>query len=206
MAKRFSDLPAIVQGAIIAAFAVVLAGVVFYLYVLPLSETRTKLAAEVKRLHEENLKNQAVERERTELLNRIASLEMQLANLRLLVPEEPATDQFVRMVHDTAVGTKIHVRSFVAQPLADRDFYVEMPFALRIDGDYYALLDFFEQLTGKKQERIVSVTGLALGPPVGGGLGKYTILPGETVGANCVVTTYFNRPQPPPAPAPPKKR
>lgn len=206
MAKRFSDLPAVVQGVIFAAGAVVLAGVVFYLYVLPLSEARRKLAADVDRLRAENLKNQAVERERTELLNRIASLEKQLATRRLLVPDEPATDQFVRMVYDTAVGTAIHLRSFVAQPPADRDFYVEMPFALRIDGTYYALLSFFQRLAGKEQERIVSVTGLALGPPAGGGLGKYTILPGETVGANCVVVTYFNRSQPLPAPAPPKKR
>lgn len=206
MAKRFSDLPAVVQGAILAACAVVLAGVFFYLYVLPLSGTRRKLAADVDRLHAENLKNQAVERERTELLNRIASLERQLATRRLLVPDEPATDEFVRTVYETAVGTAIHLRNFVAQPQVARDFYVEMPFTLRIDGTYYALLSFFERLA--RQERIVSVsvTNLSLGPPAGGGQGKYTILPGETVGANCVLVTYYNRPQPLPAPAPPKRR
>jgi len=42
-----------------------------------------------------------------------------------------------------------------------------------------------------------------LGGPAGGGLGKYTVLPSETVGANCVVTTYFNRPE---SPAQPKKK
>jgi type IV pilus assembly protein PilO len=205
MAKSFNDLPAAVQGAILAGVAVVLAGVVFYLYVLPLSAQRDRLDAEVRKLKEENQRNQAVERERTELLNRIAQLEKQLETLRSIVPDEAATDQFVRMVYDTSTSAAIHLRNFVAQPPVARDYYIELPFSVRIDGTYYAMRNFFERLS--RQDRIVSVTGLALGPPAGGGQGSFTILPNETVGANCIITTYYNRPQPPPTkgPAPKKK-
>ncbi len=204
MAKSFNDLPGTAQAAILAGAAVILAGAVFYLYVWPLSAQRTRLEADVNRLHQENLKNQAVERERTELLNRIAQLEKQLDTLRSIVPDEQATDQFVRMVYDTAVGATIHLRNFVAAPLVQRDFYVETPFNVRLDGTYYQMLNFFDRLA--RQQRIVSVTNLALGPPAGGGQGTFKILPSETVGASCVVTTFFNRPQPPAAKAPPKKR
>jgi len=205
MAKSFNDLPAAVQGAILTGAAVVLAGVVFYLYVLPLSAQRTRLDAEVKKLTAENQKNQAVERERTELLNRITQLEKQLATLRSIVPDEAATDQFVRMVYDTSTAAAIHLRSFVAQSPAATEYYIELPYNVRIDGTYWAMRNFFERLA--RQDRIVSVTGLALGPPSGGGQGSFTILPGETVGANCVIKTFYNRPQPPPkkAPAPKKK-
>ncbi len=202
MAKSFSDLPGHVQAIILAAVAVALAGGVFYMYVLPLSAKRTQLDAEVNRLKAENLKNQAVERERTELLNRLEQLKQQLDTLRLIVPDEQAADDFVKMVYDTATGSAIFVRTFVAQPLVQRDFHVEMPFTIRIDGTYYSMLDFFDRLG--RQQRIVSVTSLALGPPEGGGMGSYTVQPNETVGANCVVITYFNRPQPPPQPV--KKR
>ena len=204
MAKSFKELPALVQGVILAAVAVVVAGVVFYLYVWPLSEQRTSLEAKVKVLQAENEKNRAVERERTELLNRVAQLAKQLQTLRSIVPDEPATDQFVKMVYETAAGSTINLRSFVAQPLMSRDFYAEMPFSIRIDGTYYAMLSFFDRLA--RQQRIVSVTGLTLGPPAGGGQGRYTILPSETVGANCVVTTFFNRPQTAEPPPQPKKR
>ncbi|MBZ5545229.1 MAG: type 4a pilus biogenesis protein PilO [Acidobacteriia bacterium] len=205
MAKSFNDLPAAVQGAILAGVAVVAAGVVFYLYVLPLSAQRDRLDAEVTKLKEENLRNQAVERERTELLNRIAQLETQLATLRSIVPDEAATDQFVRMVYDTSTSAAIHLRTFVAQPPVARDYYIELPFNVRIDGTYYAMRNFFARLS--KQDRIVSATNLALGPPPGGGQGTFTIAPNETVGANCVITTYYNRQQPPPkkGPAPKKK-
>jgi type IV pilus assembly protein PilO len=204
MAKSFNELPALVQGVIFAAVAVILAGVVFYLYVWPLSAQRTSLEVKVKTLQAENEKNRAVERERTELLNRVAQLAKQLETLRTIVPDEPATDQFVKMVYDTATGSTTHLRSFVAQPVVARDFYVEMPFSIRIDGTYYAMLNFFDRLA--RQQRIVSVTGLSLGPPAGGGQGRYTILPSETVGANCVVTTFFNRPQSPAPPPQPQKR
>ncbi len=204
MAKSFNELPALVQGVIFAAVAVIVAGAVFYLYVWPLSAQRTSLEVKVKTLQAENEKNRAVERERTELLNRVAQLAKQLETLRTIVPDEPATDQFVKMVYDTASGSTTHLRSFVAQPVVARDFYVEMPFSIRIDGTYYAMLNFFDRLA--RQQRIVSVTGLSLGPPVGGGQGRYTILPSETVGANCVVTTFFNRPQSPAPPPQPQKR
>jgi Tfp pilus assembly protein PilO len=204
MPKSFKELPTVVQGVIFAAGAVILAGAVFYLYVLPLRAQRASLEAKVNALYAENQKNQAVERERTELLNRIAQLEKQLDTLRSIVPDEPATDQFVKMVYDTATASTIHLRTFVAQAPVARDFHVEMPFGIRIDGTYYAMLNFFDRLA--RQQRIVSVTGLGVGPPVGGGLGKFVILPGETVGANCVVTTYYNRSQPSAPPPQPKKR
>jgi type IV pilus assembly protein PilO len=204
MAKSFNDLPALVQGVILAAGAVILAGVVFYLYVLPLRAQRASLEAKVEALKAENEKNRAVERERTELLNRIAQLAKQLDTLRTIVPDEPATDQFVKMVYETAIGSTIYLRNFAAQPQVARDFYVEMPFSIRIDGTYYAMLNFFDRLA--RQQRIVSVTGLSLGPATGGGQGKYTIHSSETVGANCVVLTFFNRPQPSAPPPQPQKR
>jgi hypothetical protein len=76
-----------------------------------------------------------------------------------------------------------------------------MPFTVRLDGSYFTLLAFFDRLS--HEQRIVSVTGLALGGPSGGGMGKYTIHPSETVGASCMVITYYNRPVPS---APPKKK
>lgn len=199
MAKSFNDLPASVQAVVLSVIPIALAGGVFYLYVFPLSAKKTSLQAEYTRLHGENQKNQAVERERTELLNRIAQLEKQLETLRTIVPDEPDTDEFVRMVYNTARGSTIFLRNFTAQPLLARDYYMEMPFSVKIDGTYYQMLNFFDRLA--KQQRIVSVSGLALGPPAGGGGGTFTILPSETVGASCVITTFYNKPQAPAVPA-----
>ena len=59
----------------------------------------------------------------------------------------------------------MNIRTFIPQPLAPKELYTEMPFNLRIDGTYFGLLSFFSRLAD--EQRIVSVSGLALGSPEG---------------------------------------
>jgi len=54
-------------------------------------------------------------------------------------------------------------------------------------------LDFFNRLA--LGHRIVNVTITQLTDPKGGGQGHFTVSPGESVGADCVFTTYFNSPK-----------
>ena len=211
MAKKFNDLPGVVQAAILGGVGIAL-GILFFFFGIPslvkpvidLRAERDRKAVELEKLKQENAKLQALERERTELLNRIEQLTKQLQTLRTIVPDEQATDQFVKLVYDTARSSSIFIRNFVAQPLQAREYYVEMPFVVRLDGVYYQMLEFFRKLA--TEQRIISVGGLALGPPGGGGQGAFKILPHETVGASCTIVTYFNKPAPPPAKAPPPKR
>ena len=191
MPKSFNDLPAAVQIAIFALIAVLLGGGVFYFYVLPLKEQRDSVRNEVDRLTAENKLNQIFEQQRKQYLNRIAQLEKQLDTLRSIVPEEQATDDFMRMVFEDGRASEVNIRTFVPQALEPKDIYTEMPFSLRLDGTYFGLLGFFARLAN--EQRIVSVSGLSLGPPEGGGMGAFKLHPGETVGANCLLTTYFSR-------------
>lgn len=191
MPKNFNDLPAAVQIAIFVLSAVLVGGAVFYFYVLPLKEQRDSVRNEVDRLTAENKLNQIFEQQRKQYLNRIAQLEKQLDTLRSIVPEEQATDDFMRMVFEDGRASEVNIRTFVPQALEPKDIYTEMPFSLRLDGTYFGLLGFFARLAN--EQRIVSVSGLSLGPPEGGGMGAFKLHPGETVGANCLLTTYFSR-------------
>jgi type IV pilus assembly protein PilO len=190
MAKSFNELPMPVQGGVFVLTAAVLAGAVFYFYVFPILGRRDSLRAQVDRLKAENKRNRVIERERTEYLARIAQLEKQLETLSSIVPPEQATDDFLRMVFADARASEVNIRTFIPQSLVQKDIYTEMPFNLRLDGTYYGLLDFFNRLA--HEQRIVSVSGLSLGSPEGGGMGSFKIHPGETVGADCVLTSYFS--------------
>jgi type IV pilus assembly protein PilO len=190
MPKNFNDLPAAVQIAVFLLIAVLMGGVIFYIYILPLKETRDSLRIQVDRLRAENKINQIFEQERKQYLNRIAQLEKQLDTLRSIVPEEQATDDFMRMVFADGRAAEVNIRTFTPQALAPKDIYTEMPFSLRLDGTYYGLLAFFDRLA--HEQRIVSVSGLSLGNPEGGGMGVFKLHPSETVGANCTLTTYFS--------------
>jgi len=203
MAKTFSDLPAPAQGAILAAVAVVLAGATFWYFVLPISDQIDSLDKEVKRLKAENDKNEAFRQQQTEYLNRIKQLESQLETLRSIVPDEQATDAFMRTVFADGASTGTQIRTFVPKPPEIKDYYVATSFTVRLDGTYYNLLAFFDRLA--HEQRITSVSGLTLGTPEGGGMGNYTVSKSSTVGANCVLTTYFNKPLAEAAPPPKKK-
>ena len=191
MPKSFNDLPAAVQIAIFVLLAVLMGGAVFYFYVLPLQEKRDSLRKQVDRIKAENKLNQIFELERTQYLNRIAQLERELDTLRSIVPEEQATDEFMRVVYEDGRATEVNIRTFIPASLEPKDIYTEMPFNVRLDGTYFALLAFFDRLA--HEQRIVSVSGLTLGSPEGGGMGTFRLHSGETAGANCVLTTYFSR-------------
>lgn len=203
MAKSFKDFPPAAQAAILIVAPVLIAAGVFY-YGIPgvvdsvweLSVTRDKLIVQVKNLRAENDRNEVFRQQQTEYENRIKQLQTQLETRRLFVPDEQATDEFIRSVHDAAIGTSVNLRTFVATNPVEHDFYYEMPFTIRLDGTYDALMKFFYQLANLQRIVSVSLQSLSLGPPAGGGLGAYAVLPSETVGANCVITTYYNRKQP----------
>lgn len=194
MAKSFKDLPATVQAVVLIVAALALAGGVFWFQVWPLSQKRDNLDKEVRRLHAENEKNQVFEQQRTEYLIRIEGLKKQIETQRQFVPDESAQDQFIRTVRDAGLASNINVRTFVAMGQVPHDYYVEMPFQTRLDGTYYSLLSFFDKLA--HAQRIVSVNSITMGGPGGGGMGAYQVHRDETVGANVVLTTYYNRPQP----------
>ncbi len=193
MAKSFRDLPAGIQATLMAVLALALAAAAFWYFALPKSVQGDDLQQQVTRLRAENDRDEAFKREQTEYLNRIVQLTEQLKTLQSIVPDEPATDLFVRTVYETGSSDGVHIRTFVAQPLINKELYVEMPFRLHLDGSYYDLVRFFDRLA--HGQRIVTVSSLALGRPEGGGLGAYKVSPQETVGANCLITTYYNRPQ-----------
>jgi type IV pilus assembly protein PilO len=203
MARSLRDLPPVAQIALLAILAVVVVGAPSYFYVFPLFEQRTKLEKQVADLQAENKKNQAVEQRLTEYRNQSAQLESQLENLRAFVPDDQATDEFMKMVFAAANEASVHVRTFIAQPTVPKEYYVEMPFKIRVDGTYWGLVNYFDRLA--HEPRIVSVGSIELGQPGGGGMGAFEISPSESVGANCILTTYFNRAQQAAGAAPAKK-
>jgi len=191
MAKSFKDIPPAGQVGALALIVFVVVGAIFYFEDYPLFDQRAGLDADVKKLEAENKQNQAFEQKQTEYKNRISQLSGELETLRSIVPDQQATDDFMKMVFKTASESGVHMRTFVPLSLVSRDYYVEQPFKVRLDGTYWDLVKYFERL--RDQQRIVSVTNISLGAPSGGGMGSYEVTPSESVGADCTLVTYFNK-------------
>src|SRR5579864_6342385 len=161
MAKGFKDFPPIAQAGILGFVVILIVGGLSYYYVYPLFQQKADLEAKVNALEAQNKVNEAFEQKATEYRNRIAQLETQLETLRSIVPDSQNTDEFMKTIFRTATEAAVHVRTFVAQPIVTRDYYMEMPFTIRIDGTYWALVNYFDRLA--HEQRIISVTSITLG-------------------------------------------
>ena len=75
----------------------------------------------------------------------------------------------------TAPPPVTEIRTFIPKPPVMKDYYVETPYSVRLDGTYYNCLNFFDRLA--HEQRIMSVSGLSLGTPEGGGMGSYKVAP-----------------------------
>jgi type IV pilus assembly protein PilO len=204
MAKSFRDIPPAGQALVLALVAIVVVGALSYVYVYPLFGEKTQLEAKLKSLQAENAANEAFRQKLADYQARIKALRQQLETVRSIVPDEPEMDSFMKMIYADTASTGIHLRTFIPQAEVQQKYYVEMPVKMRLDGTYWTLVNFFDRLA--REQRIVSVTSINLGPPAGGGMGAYKVSSDETVGSDCVVTTYYNRPETAAPATPPKKR
>lgn len=139
-----------------------------------------------------------------QIKRQMAIQEQQIARQKKVVPDDKDSDQFIRLLHDTAATAGIEIRRYTAMPSSNKEFYSEVPFTIDIDGPYYSVLNFFQRVADL--ERIVNIDNLQMANPKNSNAAKvkggYTYAPGETVLASCTATTFFSR-EPSPAPAAP---
>jgi Tfp pilus assembly protein PilO len=192
--KKFSDLTSVQQGVIVALLPAIAAGLVFYDFVLPMRRNAATLREQLQALQAQNLRGRVLETHRADLQKKLADTQARLEQLRQMVPDEAASDQFVKTVYANAAEAAVHVRSLVAGKSEEKQYFTTLPFQLHADGTYYGMLDFFALLA--RSQRIIDVSGLLLGSPGGSGArGSYKVGTEETVAADCVLTTYFKHSQ-----------
>ena len=185
----FQDMSPRAQVLLFAVLAVVL----FFLgqYAL-LSGARADNAAtetQIQSIDRQNAQLRPYARQAELLRAENQTLQRQLDTLLSIVPTQQATDQFVRDLQDTAERSAVFIRKISVKSLVRKEFYVAAPYDLTLDGSYADLQRFYANL-GRLQ-RIVNVDALAL-KGIGRNEGNYPYTPGESVSADCTVTTFFS--------------
>jgi Tfp pilus assembly protein PilO len=117
------------------------------------------------------------------------ALQKQLATLQTIVPEEKQTDQFILMVDRAAASSGVTIRTLTAQPINQKPYYFEMPFAIQADGPYYSVMDFFSRMG--RLSRIINVGDLKLDEIATGHNAKFHLAPGSSVEGSFTITTFF---------------
>jgi type IV pilus assembly protein PilO len=176
---------------------IVLAGL--YIPGSPMETQAAELAqgkADIERLKPEVVRLRDYERRHAELKQQIAGQEKQLEVLRAIVPEDKEVDEFLRMIHASAVQSGVEIRRVTAKPVNTLEYHNELPFEVEFDGPYYGVWNYFGRLG--RLSRIINVSDLNfLGQErASASIQKYQIRPQHSVIAVTTVTTFFTKPEP----------
>jgi len=207
----FKEAPWYMQAVVFVLLAVVILVGGEYVPGLPVARAREDLQTlhtEDDQLNQQVSALQVYERRYSEFSQEMSALNNQLDTLKAIVPEEKATDEFIRLLQGSAAAAGVQIRRLTAQTVVSKQYHFEMPFEIQVDGPYFEIVDFFSRLS--RLSRIINVGNLKFG-----GLGDqktaYPVRANTTVQGVCIVTTFFTMPAgnsasatPAPAPAKPK--
>jgi type IV pilus assembly protein PilO len=189
---------------VLSLACVLIAAGVWYAVVRPMEQVNRDDVAALQGKKAEITQLMPYQTRVTQLTKEIETLRQQIEQQQQIVPEEKQVDGFVRLIQAQAHSAGIEIRRFTAKPVVARDFYSELPFELELDGPYFAVVRFFEQIG--KLDRLVSVADLNMSnvknPTQAKAKKSYLYAPGESVVATCVASAFFS-PKNQPAPAKP---
>jgi type IV pilus assembly protein PilO len=191
---NFSELSGIKQWALVLAVGGLITAALYFTYFKTQRDANETAQTALDAKLREN-RELAPYKTRLEEINRqLASLEQQMEIEKRIVPEEKDVDGFMKMLDAEAIKAGIELRRYTAEPTSSREFYTEVPFEIELDGSYYSMMKFFDQVS--KLERIVNVSNLLVANTKKGSEAKakhqYQYAPGESVVATCVATTFFS--------------
>jgi type IV pilus assembly protein PilO len=197
---NLSELSGSKQWGLALGAALLVSTALFFTY---FKSQRDANATAQKALADKLQENAQLEPYRTKLADidrQIANLQQQLEIERRIVPDEKEVPNFMTMLDSEALKAGVELRRYTAAPTNSKEFYTEVPFEVEIDGPYYSVLGFFDQVS--KLERIVNVGNLMVATPKRSSEAKvkhtYQYAPSESVVATCTATTFFSHDAPPP--------
>lgn len=207
---KFTELPGKVQLGIVIGLLVVITGAMYWFVYQDMDKANRALQVTLKTKQDENAALRPYADKKADMERRIATLKDQLEQMKRIVPDEKEAPQFMELMQAEARKAGIEIRRYEAKPTASKEFFTEVPWDVDIDGPYYSVLRFFENVA--HLDRIVNVANLRMAsvkkPNEAGVRKAYQYAPTESVVVSCQTTTFFSRePQPAatPAAAPAKK-
>jgi type IV pilus assembly protein PilO len=193
--RQLAELPLLAQLGIFLTVAVLVVAGGEYFYLQDFATANAAIQEKVTKQKAENDTVRPYEAKAKALQVENKQLEAQLANTRNVVPDEKDADGFIKMIQESGAYSGVMIRRFTANAAVTKEYYIEMPFELDIDGTYNNVIQFFDRMS--KLPRIVNISNVAIGPATGSVKGvkrKYRYAPNETIVASCTATTFFNRP------------
>jgi type IV pilus assembly protein PilO len=134
----------------------------YYFLMNPLWEEKGRHETTLQKLQADLQQKQRIAADRPKLEAEIKALENQLAEALVRLPEEKEIPTLLTQVNTLGQQNGLDFLLFRPGALAKKGFYAEMPFEMRVEGQYHALGGFLDRVS--KLERIVNVSDIKVTP------------------------------------------
>jgi type IV pilus assembly protein PilO len=188
----FSEMSKTGQVGVLMLFAVLITAGLYFGFYKSIADENAASRAQLVTINAQVQELRRYQSDMPRLNQQIYTLQQQLEIQKRIVPDEKEADQLIHVLQNTAQSAGIEIRRWTAKPSASREYYVEVPFDLELDGPYYSVLNFFDRVA--HLERIINVSGLQLNTLKGesGAKRGYKYASQESVTGVCTATTYFS--------------
>jgi len=191
---NFSEISGIKQWGLTIGAAVLVSVALFFTYFKTQRQANDAAQDALTAKLQENAQLAPYRTKLADIDRQIANLKQQLDIEQRIVPDQKEVDGFMRMLDAEALKAGVILRRYTALPVSNKEFYSEVPFEVELDGPYFSMLTFFDQVS--KLERIVNVSGLLVAntkkPSEAKAKHMYQYDPNESVVATCTATTFFS--------------
>ncbi len=192
--EKFNEMPGLKQWGALVIGALVITAALYFVIFKGQQDTNDKAQHDLSAKLQENQELERYRPKLAEMERQVASLKQQLDIERRIVPDEKEVDGFIKMLDAEARKAGIEIRSYTASPVTARNYYTEVPFQIELDGPYYSVLGFFDQIS--KLERIVDISGLTVATTKKASEAKvkhtYNYAANESIVVSCVATTFYS--------------
>jgi type IV pilus assembly protein PilO len=131
-----------------------------------------RLETSIDELEREIEKGRAAKADLPRLEEDIRNYEIELERLRKILPTKRETDNLIKRAKQLTERGRFRLTRFTPGNFEDRDFFIEWPIRVGLDGTYHELGLFFDRLS--RFSRIINVTELTINP-VRASAGGFTV-------------------------------
>ena len=121
-----------------------------------------RLETNIDELEREIEKGRAAKADLPRLEEDIRNYEIELERLRKILPTKRETDNLIKRAKQLTERGRFRLTRFTPGNFEDRDFFIEWPIRVGLDGTYHELGLFFDRLS--RFSRIINVTELTINP------------------------------------------
>jgi len=156
-------------------------GAFVYYYEMPVRADFASRESQLESLKKDISMGVNTARKLPEFKHQVADLEVRLANLKAVLPEEKDAADLLRRMQTVATQSNLTIKSFKPAPTVTKQLHAEWPINLELEGTYHNLALFFDRVS--KFTRIVNISSLDV-------KGKDRSDASATISASCVATTF----------------